>query len=103
MAIFAPALAATIAALVEIFKVPIISPPVPHVSTASSEELIFIDLARIDIAAPRISSFDSFFIFKAIKIPAISISDISPLIIELKIKLDSSTERSTRLNIFFFI
>ena len=52
LATIAPALAAIIAALVEILRVPLISPPVPQVSIVFLGEDIFIDLSLITLAAP---------------------------------------------------
>ena len=83
-AILAPALAATIAELVDIFRVPLLSPPVPHVSTI--------------VPAPRISSFVSDFNFNNIKIADISISEISPFIINLNKKVDSLIDKFFKLN-----
>ena len=51
-----PAPAATRAAAVEMLNVPAPSPPVPHVSTASTESETTVACARIDSTMPAISS-----------------------------------------------
>ena len=54
-----PAPAATSAAAVEMLKVPAPSPPVPHVSTASTRSVTGVACARMDSTIPVSSSTDS--------------------------------------------
>ena len=67
---FTPHPATTNATAVEILKVPELSPPVPHTSTAlSTDTFIFILLLRIANTNPAISSADSPFDLKATNNP----------------------------------
>ena len=101
-----PAPATTKEAAVDILKVPLASPPVPHMSMASSTDSILVILSRIAWAKPAISADFSPFARSAMRKPAIWASSYSPDIILNITSRDSSWVRlwlPSNFSIVFFI
>ena len=93
---FAPAAAATIAAIVEMLTVFARSPPVPTMSTASGSRVIGVALASIASASPEISSSVSPFARSAVSIAAICTSDARPERISVSAQVAAVASRPSR-------
>ena len=83
-ATFIPPAAAIIAEVVEMLKLPALSPPVPTISNTSIPVSTFVAWSRMAAAQPAISSVVSalaLFVESAAKNAAFCVGEVSPLII----------------------